>query len=113
MSEVTVEQLEKQLEFNKHMLDRRTAALRLANNSDFRRIVMEGFCKEDCARYVQESGDPALSAENRADALAMAQASGHLRRYLSLQVQLASTAERNIADIEEALAEVRAEEGAL
>jgi len=73
MSEVA--QLENQLEFNKHLLEQKTRAERLARNMDFRKIILEGFCRDDAARYVQESADPSLSAENRADALNMAQAS--------------------------------------
>ena len=110
MSEVA--QLEEQLEFNQHLKARRLTAERLASNSDFKSLILHGFCRDDAARYVQESADPLLSAEQREDALAMAQASGHLKRYLQLQIQMGSVADRNIADIEEALAEVRTEESA-
>lgn len=108
MSEVA--QLEQQLEFNKQLRTRRLAAERLANNHDFRSVVLHGFCRDDAARYVQESGDPLLTADQRADALNMAQASGHLKRYLQLQIQMGGMADRNIADIEEALVEARGEE---
>lgn len=111
MSEV--DQLETQLEFNKHLKARRLSAERLASNSDFRKLVLNGFCRDDAARYVQESADPMLNAEQRADALALAQASGHFKRYMQLQIQMGATADRNIADIEEALTEARAEEGAV
>jgi hypothetical protein len=109
MSEVA--QLEYQLEHVKILKDRKQAAERLAGNADFRAIVLHGFCRDDAARYVQESGDPLLTAEQRVDALNLAQASGHLKRYLLLQIQMGVTADRNIKDIEAALVEARYEEG--
>lgn len=113
MSEVAtseVERLENQRNVGKVLVDRRQAALRLYKNRDFRTLILEGFCLQDAARYAQESGDPLLSPEQRADALAMAQASGHLKRYLSITAQMGAHAEAELTSIEEALAAARAEE---
>ena len=113
MSEVSLTQiaaLEKQQTDAKVLVDRRQTALRLYKNKDFRSLIMDGFCLHDAARYAQESGDPLLTPEQRADALNMAQASGHLRRWLSLCVQMGAHAEREMSNIEEALNEARAEE---
>lgn len=104
------EKLEYQLEQHRHMIERGEQARRLADHPDFRKVILENFCKEDCARYAMESGDPSLPEENRADALAMAQAAGHLKRYLSYQIQFGETAKRNIDELEEAIAQARAEE---
>lgn len=112
MSEVTVAQLEEQLEQTKVLKLRREQAERLSKNKDFRALIIDGFCLHDAARFAQLSGDPAIDAEGRADSLAMAQASGHLKRYLQMQVQMGGTADRNIAEIELELGELRAEEGA-
>ena len=110
MSEVTA--LENQLANVKELIERRRQALRLADNADFRKLILDGFCKEEAARYVQASCDPALQANERADALAMAQASGHLRRFLSVIVQMGNAAEGQIRDLEDAIDEARAEEDA-
>ena len=110
MSEV--EALERQLEDTKGLQRRREQAERLSRNPDFRDLIIDGFCLKDAARFAQESGDPALPAEQRADCLAMAQASGHLKRFLSMQIQMGAVAGRNIEALEEAIAEARAEEGA-
>jgi len=107
-----VQQLEQQLSNAKTLVDTRQMALRLAQNSDFKKLILEGFCLHDAARYAQESGDPALNEEQRADALAMAQASGHLKRYLQMAMQMGAHAERTIAELHEALEEVRREEAA-
>lgn len=115
MAEVALTQvqaLERQLNDAKQLVARRQMALRLYDNRDFRKLVMEGFCRDEAARYVQASGDPALSGEQRMDALNMAQASGHLLRFMSICVQMAAVAERDLPEIEGALAEARAEEGA-
>ena len=107
MSEVVL--LEKQLADTKTLVDRRTIAQRLAANADFRKLILEEFCVNECARYAQASADPALSANERADALAIAQSAGHLRRFLSVVIQMGNSAENTIADIEAALEEARAE----
>lgn len=91
MSEVS--DLEKQLEDSKASIDRRDQALKLYRNPEFKRLILDEFCGTECARYAQLSADPSLNQEQRADALAMAQASGHLRRFLSVIVQMGNQAE--------------------
>ena len=103
--------LERQLKDAKAAIKRREAILRLKDNPDFKEYILEGFAESECARYLRESTDPALGERQRADALAIAQAAGHLRRYLSVIVQMANAAENTIPDIEAALDEARAEEG--
>lgn len=107
MSEVTG--LEKQLSDAKVFVENREVAQRLYRNADFKKLILDGFCLKDCARYAQESQDPALTAAQQADALNIAQAAGHLRRYLAIQIQLGNHAEGQIQSIEEALVEVRSE----
>jgi hypothetical protein len=107
-----IDNLNRQKENAKILLERRQMAIRLHSNRDFRKLIMEGFCLHDAARYVQESADPMLTVEQRADALNMAQASGHLRRYMSLCIQMGAVAERELPEIEETLAAIRSEESA-
>lgn len=109
MSEVAA--FEKQLADARLLVERRDVILRLTGHPDFKRIILDGFCKEDCARFAQESQDPALTPAQQADALHMAQASGHLRRYLSAQITLGNHAAREIPSLEEALVEVRNDDG--
>jgi hypothetical protein len=113
MSEVIpteVQKLEIQREEWKELVDRRQAAQRLAKNIDFRSLILDGFCRDEAARYVQMSCDPALAANERADALGLAQASGHLKRYLSVVTQMGSYAENQMGTLEAELVEARAEE---
>lgn len=109
MSEVTIEQLEAQREFNQKIAERGEAHDRLMKNRDFRKIIMDGFCGTDAARYVQESANPALDDRQRADALGIAQASGHLRRYLQVDRILIDQASEKVTQIDQAIAEMRAE----
>lgn len=103
--------LEQQLKDSKLLLERRQMAIRLSNNSDFKKLIIDEFMTAEAARYVQSSGDPALNAEQRADSLAIAQASGHLKRYLSIVVQMGVHAEREMSNLEAAVDEARLEEG--
>lgn len=82
---------------------------KLMGNALFRKIIMEDFCIQSAARYVQESCDPLLTAEQRADALALAQAGGHLKRWLDITLRMADTSERSILDVDEELEKLRAQ----
>jgi hypothetical protein len=106
-----VQQLERQLKDAKHLVEQKRLALKLADNREFRALILDEFCTKECARYAQSSADPALGANERADALAMAQAAGHLRRFLSVKIQMGSVAERDIEAVEEALVAARQEQG--
>lgn len=101
--------LEKQLKDAKFLIARRDAALKLHGNREFKQLILDDFCGTECARFAQMSADPALGTNERADALAMAQASGHLKRYLSVITQMGNVSEGSIVSIEEALDEVRGE----
>lgn len=114
MSEVNLSQvaaLEKQEADAKQLLERRQMALRLYTNRDFRKLILDGFCLNDAARYAQLSADPMLTKEQQTDSLNLAQASGHLKRFLSVTVQMGNGAEDELANLAEALAQARAEEG--
>lgn len=107
MSQVTA--LEQQLDGAKKLIEFRRLALRLSQNRDFKKLILEEFCEKECARYAQNSSNPALGVDERADCLGIAQAAGHLKRWLSVQVQMGAHAEREIADLETALEEARLE----
>ena len=103
--------LQNQHEQAKALIERRDVILRLSENPDFKTVIREGFMVEDCARYVRESINPGLSAEDRASALGFAQAAGYLKQFLNVAVMQGNTAENEIRQIEEAMDEVRAEGG--
>jgi hypothetical protein len=110
MNTSVVQGLEKQLQDAKGLQARRDLVVKLSNNREFRELILDGFCRDDCARFTHQSADPALTPQQRADALAVAQAAGHLKRYLSAAFQMGVTADNQLAELEEALEEARAEE---
>lgn len=105
-----VEALEHQKKQFNDLILRRGMAQRLYANRDFKKLIMDFFCTEECARYVHTSADPSIGKDSRADALALAQAAGHLRRFLSVVVQMGNAAEHQMEALGEALDEARAEE---
>ncbi len=102
--------LEKQLQDTKDLMQSRDLALKLYGNREFKKLIIDGFCGSESARLVHQSADPALDPLQRSDALNMAQAGGHLRRYLSMMIKMGDNAESSLKDLEEALGEARAED---
>ena len=110
MSEVyqrRISQLERQQEGGRKQIEFAAMARRLADNPDFRKLILDEFMVQECARYTYASSDPALPQENRADSLALAQAAGHLKRWLNVQIQMGDAAESQIQALEEAIEEER------
>lgn len=109
MSEVMA--LEQQLNKSKDLVALRDLALNLSKNPDFKKLILEEFCVKECARYAQTSADPSLGAVERADALALAQAAGHLKRWLSVTVRMGDVAESDQSNLEEQIEIARQEAG--
>ena len=74
---------------------------RLLNTPVFKKVILERFCVTECARYAQMSADPSLTAEQRADALGIAQAAGHLRRWIGVVLRMADTHSASIPNLED------------
>jgi len=108
-TEQILNSLENQLKGNKELVELRNSILRLYKNKDFQKVIQDAFMVKEAARYVQTSADPAMGDRERADALAMAQASGHLKRFLAINIQLGNAAENSIPEINEAIDQVNAE----
>lgn len=107
--EIRIAALERQALGEKEAQARAEAVDRLFRNKDFKKIILQDFCTTDCARYVCESADPLLKPEQRADALAMAQASGHLKRYLDLADRFGYGSAAKIVDIQNEIDFLRAQ----
>lgn len=105
MSEVA--HLEKHAAKLKRQIQLKNISERLAKNADFKKLILQEFMVDECARYAQTAGDPALTAEQRADALALAMASGHLKRYLSVVYKMGVQAENDLRQTEDAITELR------
>jgi hypothetical protein len=110
MSELA--QLEEQQKNANQLIELKKAAIRLSINSDFKTLFQKGYFLEEAARMVQLASDPSLTKEQREDANDMAKATGHAKRYLSMIVQMAAVAERDIEELEAAIVEAREAEDA-
>lgn len=108
-----VANLEQQKKDFQAAIENRKIATRLVANRDFKKLILEQFCVEECARYAQLSADPNLDASGRSDALALAQAAGHLRRYLNVVDLMGYNAEKTMAELDLQIEEARAEESNL
>lgn len=108
MSEYTIAELEHAKTNALELISRRDLAIKLSNVPEFRKMILEDFCEKEAARLVAQSGDPAMTVQQRADALAMGQAAGHLKRYLSATIRMGNVAENDLTQIEEAFDELRA-----
>lgn len=108
MSEVA--QLEKQLEDAKELSRRREMALRLAENRDFRELILDEYLVREAARCIQAAGDDKLTPQVRLDMVDMGKATGYLKRFLHAITTMGGTAENDIVPLEEAIADARLEE---
>ena len=107
--ELRIASLERQVLGEKEAQARMEAVQRLCKNKDFKKIILQDFCVTDCARYACESADPLLNEAQRADALAMAQAAGHLKRYLDLADRFGMYSGERIIDLQNEIDGLRAQ----
>ena len=106
----SVKALEQQLGDFKESIALRDQILKLTDNADFRKVILDTFMVQEAARYAHTSADPALNEIQRADALALAQAGGHLKRWLSIAIRMGNSAEDQLVDLNESIEEARAGE---
>lgn len=106
----TIEQLERNKEDNKKLIDQSNLARKLIGDSKFRKLILEEYMIHEASRLIGSSADPNLSDVQRADMVAMAQAPGHLKRWLNVIGRMGDQALRDNAEIDLQLDELRAEE---
>lgn len=104
-----ITELEDEIKKQQVLADYADQAVALNKHHDFRKLILEGFCLHEAARYAQESGDPFLTPGQRQDALNMSQASGHLKRFLSITIQMGNMADSTIAGCKAELESLRGE----
>jgi len=107
-----VKALEEQLANAKLLSSKRQKLEKLLANPEFKELIIKDFSTDECARYAQASADPMLDATQRADALGIAQAAGHLKRWIAVILQQGYVAERDMDEVEDALIAARIEDNA-
>ena len=105
MSEVTTPliDLESQQAQGEHWIRMAEHVDRLRQNPDFQKLILEEFGVHEAARYIAFSGDMKQPTDARADALAMAQAPGHLMRFLVITKQKAHMAMAQREELRQAI----------
>lgn len=98
---------ERQLAGIKKQIQESAELEKLINTPLFRKVILQRFCVEECATFAQLSADPSLNDQQRADALGLAQAAGHLRRWIAVIQQKGDQAKGAIPRLEENLLELR------
>lgn len=104
-----IEELEALKLTNLRQITLRDQILKLTDNFEFRKVILEEFFEKEAARLIRAAGDPNLDQKQRDDCLQMAMATGHVQRFLSANIQMGNRAEENNFQADEALAELRAE----
>lgn len=107
-TEVTIAALNKQLDGAKEAQKKLERLERLCKNRDFKELILDDYCIQECARLVHMSISPGQDAESRAKFLAMGQATGGVLHYLRAQENLLGTAVASIPDLEVQLQDLRA-----
>jgi hypothetical protein len=89
------------------LISRKEQAERLLNNPDFKELILDFYCKEECIRYLKLSlSEDMLNAEARDDSLAMAEDAAKVSIFMSKTVMLGSMAERDLPEAKKALIEL-------
>lgn len=94
-------------EVDRHMADlrvliqRREHLMRLLNNSDFKALFLKFYLVDEAARLVQLSGQLGLNALERADCVAMGQATGHFKRFMDVIERQGEQAIANLSQYQE------------
>ena len=101
-------QLENQITQIEALVETRARIQRLTQNSDFKELINKRYLVEEAAAFAASAGDPALTKDQREEAMTMALAPGHLKRWLSVQITMANTAEDQLPQLKHARDVLRA-----
>lgn len=110
MSNDQIEQIELNIEDAKQIVARKQSVENLLKNTHFKRVITEGYFKDEASRLVLLKADMNYQTpESQAQIDKSIIGIGYLRQYLSSLVQLGNMAENAIASDEATLEELLAE----
>lgn len=113
MTEVTQKQIadaQERVTELKKVQNYRERLFALIKTPEFKELILEGFCRDEVARFAHQSGNPAATQADRDIAVSMAQAGGHLLRYFEVARLQYDTAQREIDQTEQAIEEAIADQ---
>lgn len=102
-----IEQLDKAIQDAKVNIELGSALVRLQSNPDFKKVIQEGYFKEEAVRLVHLKAEPAMQSPNyQAGILAQIDAIGTLAMYFQTVQHLASMAGRTVEEAETMRADI-------
>lgn len=104
-----IEQIELSIEEAQKLVGRAATARRLADNPDFKSLILEGYFVTEAARLTTIVSHPNMAPHKDAiwnDIMGV----GSLRRFLSTCITMGDVAQKEISDAHDALDDIRAEE---
>ncbi len=107
-----IEQIELSIEDAQKMVDRKAQLEKLFSNREFRKLIEEGYFKDEAARLVSALSDPVLEP-HREKITRSIEGIGALQQYFRTILRTGDAASQAIVEAREALAEIRADEEAL
>lgn len=107
--EQEIQELEISIDEAKKAVETGEMAERLSSNSDFRKVIVEGYFLHEAARLALLHSDPGLRADIKATVLDEMKGPGALKRYLSHLVQRGFAANQQIQDTRNHIFELRTE----
>lgn len=111
MSSQEIQAIEQNIQAAKTRLEFGAALERLQSNRDFRRVIEEGYFRDEAVRLVHLKADPNMQTEeSQRSIVQQMDAIGSLSQYFVTVRQLAGMAARSIEGDEAMLEEIRAEE---
>lgn len=111
MSNSTVLQdIEANIKNSKELIDLGASVERLKSHRDFKKVIIDGYFKDEAVRLVHLKADPGMqSVTSQADLVKQMDAIGALNQYFTTALRKASFAAKALADDQETLEELAAE----
>ena len=104
-----IEELEVSLDYVKSLVEKRDQALKLTSNREYKKLVLEGYFKEEASRLALLTADPSLRPEMREDVFLSLQGISKMNEYMRYIIIQGNQAESELKEYEEALDEAREE----
>jgi hypothetical protein len=101
-----IETIELSLAHAKAMVSSKEAVLKLTSNREFKKVVLDGYFKEEASRLVLLSADPSVE-KHRGEIMLSIQGISSFNNYLQRIVRMGEIAEQEVRDFEESLDEAR------
>lgn len=103
--------LEQQIKDAQGSLELGKALASLRHNADFKKLVIDGYLKNEAVRLVHLKSDPSMSsADNQAAVVRDIDAIGALAQFFRTVEMMGTRAESSIAEAEQAITEIHEEE---